>query len=118
LVVLAIVVGACSSGSDAPTIAAGQPCRSDGDCGPNYACAYAIVQSCTAAGVCVRVTPCGGSGKQQAYCGCDGGGLVRSCELPGGYSQAPVFSGAYPPCSPLDSGGASSEVDAADAGAE
>jgi hypothetical protein len=142
--VLAFFSGACSSGSsgpkqvvtevtpnlpaqetaaysdagDAPTNAAGQPCRSDGDCGPNYACAYAIVLSCTAAGVCVRVTPCGGSGKQPTYCGCDGGGFVRSCGLPSGYSQAPVFFGAYPPCSPLDSGDASSEGDAADAGAE
>lgn len=132
--VLAVIVGACSSGrggapiqetdaySDAgdaaPIDAAGQPCRSDGDCGPNYACAYAIVLSCAAAGVCVQVTPCGGSGKQPTYCGCDGGGFVRRCDLPGGYSQAPVFSGAYPPCSPVDSGDASSEGDAADASAE
>jgi hypothetical protein len=90
-------------------------CGSDSDCGPNYACAYPSDGSCSAAGVCVPVTPCGGNGKQPTYCGCDGGSFLRRCDLPGGYSQAPVFASAYPPCSTWDAGTTS---DTTDAGAE
>jgi hypothetical protein len=102
---------------DAGADAAGLVCRSDSDCRPNYACAYPVNESCAAAGVCVPVTACGGAGKQPTYCGCDGGGFVRRCDLPGGYSQAPVLSSAYPPCT-ASGGDASAEGHVADASIE
>lgn len=99
----------CALSGDASVDAGWQRCGSDGDCGPNYACAYSIARSCTAVGVCLPLASCGGAGKQPTYCGCDGGAFVRRCDLPWGYSQAPVLSGVYPPCVRPDAGDASTE---------
>jgi hypothetical protein len=114
------LAGAWSCGPTCPIFDAGadggwQRCMSDTDCGPSFACAYSVARSCTAVGVCLPVVVCAGNGKQPSYCGCDGGGFVRRCDLPAGYAQAPVLSGAYPPCSTGDAGSTS---DAADASTE
>jgi hypothetical protein len=84
------------------------PCA-HGACGPNLVCEYPVAAGCSAEGVCVPFTPCGGAGKQPTYCGCDGGGVLGTCDVPG-YVTGPVQSvftvdGGATGCVPCHSGG-------------
>jgi hypothetical protein len=67
-----------------------EPCN-DGACGPTFVCEYPIADGCYAKGICVPQRGCGGAGKQPTYCGCDGGGVLGTCDLRG-YVTGPVQS--------------------------
>ena len=117
LVSLAALLGGCSSSSSGGFVGTLQPgitgddttqgqyCVTDTACTMGQACGYLVDGGCSAAGICVPLSACGGAGKQPTYCGCDGIGFVRTCGLPDGYAQAPIGPGLpYERCS-LDAGG-------------
>jgi hypothetical protein len=99
---------------------AGYPPCIGGTCGPNLVCEYPIADGCSAKGICVPQRGCGGSGKQPTCCGCDGGGVLGTCDLPGyvtgsvqsffaidgggSWSAACVPCGAGGPCICSDAG--------------
>ena len=99
-----------SSGADSSD-ASYAPCN-DGRCGPNLVCEYPIADGCYAKGLCVPERGCGGAAKQPTYCGCDGGGVLGTCDLPG-YVTGPVQSlfaidggsSWSAACMPCDAGG-------------
>jgi hypothetical protein len=111
--------GASDAQTDAPSDAAVDaqadaeysPCTNR-TCGPNLVCEYAMSDGCSAQGICVPFKSCGGAGLQPTYCGCDGRGVVGSCDRPG-YVTAPVQSfwavdGGWnwsAACLPCDAGG-------------
>jgi hypothetical protein len=81
-------------------------------------CGFPLDASCASpAGVCLAVVGCAGTGKQPTFLGCDGGTLVRSCNLPGGYAQSPTVPGGSPPNSSVNTEDAGPQADAADADA-
>src|ERR1019366_4122377 len=101
--VLAIIVGACSSGSGGPLQVvtevmpnlpvqetAAYLCGTDGGCGPDSGCAYAIDAGCGAMGVCVPLIPDPAPCKAFNFCGCDGVVVLGLCNLPNDFSPAPT----------------------------
>jgi hypothetical protein len=85
----------------------GAACATDGGCGPGFVCGYPIAAACGATGVCVPRTVNVGACRIPLACGCDGGSVPGSCDLPGGYSPAPVLSTV--PCRIADAGDASAD---------
>ena len=77
--------------SDGGALDASYPPCTDGLCGPGFVCEYPMADGCNATGVCVPFMSCGGAGKQPTYCGCDGGGVLGTCDVPG-YVAGPVQS--------------------------
>lgn len=109
--------GSSGAGMDTGAAHASYPSCTNNGCGTGLACAYPIAAGCSAAGVCVPLTPCGGCGNQPTYCGCAGSGVLQSGDIPAGYSLSAV-QGAYYPCAGPDAGGGHVTADAGDAVAE
>jgi hypothetical protein len=86
-----------ADGSSVPFLDAAA-CASDGGCGANFVCAYSSAAACGATGVCVPATQNAGACRVPTFCGCDGGSVLGRCDLPVGYTPAPVLSDVFPPC--------------------